>query len=342
MGQLPSSERLFRCELPPLSVRNNMVGPFNFMNLPLDLIVRISYDFLDPVTTVALSLACKDLRCLLLPIIPPKIIFTELRELLLLLENDATSQRPIYFCHQCIRLHPFDPVGEGPTCRRASSFGFRWDLWPYVDHFFQMRDCRMDAVQVDGSNFAIRYRHVRLVMNQHFRGAGAGLPPSAFEVAYRPAWDGGSWASSWSARVIDDEFHLSATHTLDFTGSRARLRAFLNVTRCTICAHVKPKPCWIGFCDAVGFVAPCYNVFHRSCRSCATDYTVTIRRCAPERRVITIVTYHNLGSCRLPEDPKWITFRGGSLFAMETGPLRDTLHSLPGSVRKKWEREIIP
>lgn len=76
---------------------------------------------------------------------------------------------------------------------------------------------------------------------------------------------------------------------------------------------------------------------------CATDYTTTLektiirkrRGLEQERWVLTIKTYHELGSCRSPSDPKWEAFR--HQVSTDSEPGREALDPLPGEVRAKWE-----
>ncbi|KAI6093482.1 hypothetical protein F4821DRAFT_274094 [Hypoxylon rubiginosum] len=347
MGQALSADLLTQYQLPPLSVRNNSVRTFNFRKLPTELIDLIFEDFLDPVTATALSLTCKDLRNGHYRV-PQRLNLLDRRLLLLLLENDSTSQRPVYFCHHCVGLHSFDPVREGPTHPSLPHFKFGPDDWPLAP-YGRLNDCCQDIVRVDGNNFVIEYRHVRLIMNQHFYG-GAGLPLSTFNVTCRPEYDDGRWSQKWSARIIDDELFLSATHTLNYRGSKGDFREIVNRSECNICAHVKLNELWTIFGGDVSgaegtparswprrnFLEPCGNV-HHVCISCATDFTITVEeRSEPERWVLTIVTYHQLGSCRYPNDPRWVAFRGGRRFHSVPTPLRDTFGIMPGSVREKW------
>ncbi|KAI0470944.1 hypothetical protein GGR56DRAFT_121666 [Xylariaceae sp. FL0804] len=91
-----------------------------------------------------------------------------------------------------------------------------------------------------------------------------------------------------------------------------------------------------------------------SCDVCLTDYETTITRQArggPEGTgaatangggiwSLTITSYHQLGSCRSPYDPKW------QAFAVERSrwraPKRDEAAHPDGAVRQRWESQATP
>lgn len=380
------------------------------MQLPVDLVLLISDSFLDPISALALSLTCKDLFNILFVKPLPRLENSDQEAFLLLLEKDVSRQRPRYYCHACVRLHSFDPTREGPT---TSDYG----------RALEYNDCRRRRACLDGSEFTIGYHHARLIMNQHFYGAPRGLALSAFDITYRPGdypqqglalstfdinhWPGDyppRWGQQWSARIIDDELFLSATHTLRFDGTEGDFRGMLDQRKYNICAHVGTKkhvdrrsrehaekchgyrqhlydsrnqmlqrrgdahlasPLWFnppwspsrtinsfrreGSASCLPqhrFLRQCRDLLG-SCIFCATDYTTTLSRGnvvgegpkgGREEWILTIVTYHELGSCRSPSDPKWEAFARGVMNDAE--PRREALGSLPGGVKKKWEESV--
>ncbi len=78
-------------------------------------------------------------------------------------------------------------------------------------------------------------------MNRHFYGAPHGLALSTFDTTCWLGLHEPRWAQKWSARVIDDELFLSATHTLRFDGTEENFRAVLDEREHIICAHVNTE-----------------------------------------------------------------------------------------------------
>ncbi|KAI0851960.1 hypothetical protein F5Y00DRAFT_258916 [Daldinia vernicosa] len=99
----------------------------------------------------------------------PKLDLPDLKELLLLLEKDMNGPRPSYFCHTCTRLHYLENTGEDET------------IFNY-NHGIKSNNHCCNDLWLSGSNFAIRYHHIRLIMNRHYYGAPGGLPLSVFDV----------------------------------------------------------------------------------------------------------------------------------------------------------------
>ncbi|KAK1768442.1 hypothetical protein QBC33DRAFT_377470 [Phialemonium atrogriseum] len=251
MGQT-QSVRGRRCQssLPSTGSGGSAPGsaPWSaFMQLPVDLVLLISDSFLDPISALALSLTCKDLFNMLFVKPLPRLENSDQEAFLLLLEKDVSRQRPRYYCHACVRLHSFDPTREGPT---TSDYG----------RALEYNDCRRSRAYLDGGEFTIGYHHARLIMNQHLYGAPQDLALSAFDITYRPgdypqqglalsAFDithrPGDyllrWGQQWSARIIDDELFLSATHTLRFDGTEGDFRDMLDQRKYNVCAYVGTK-----------------------------------------------------------------------------------------------------
>ncbi|KFA69053.1 hypothetical protein S40285_10312 [Stachybotrys chlorohalonatus IBT 40285] len=160
------------------------------------------------------------------------------------------------------------------------------------------------------------------------------------------------WEQSWSARIIEDELFLCATHTIDSSSvSDSQLRALIdNCSAYGICRHVIPsqvsaiqKPRQPGSKEQFSLCRESRG----SCSKCLTDYCTTIERkelrykATPHTQaepagsfwVITIVAYHQLGGCRSPDDWKW-----AAITTSHQGPRYHHVNPAyrPGMVRRKW------
>ncbi|KAI0130724.1 hypothetical protein F4814DRAFT_456747 [Daldinia grandis] len=349
-----------------------------FMQLPLDIIYLIYNSFLDPISTLSLTLTCTDMFAVISVKSLPKLEQPILIEFLLLLEKDASSPRPNYFCDACTRLHYLD------ACEKETMFSY--------SHIINSKNRCSNNLWLSGNDFAIGYHHIRLAMNRHYYGAPRGLPLSS---------------RKWSARAIDGELFLSATHKIRFLGTEGDFQNFLDQKGYQICAHTWTVKRGVGLMDkdeeSEERLHTCFLKLRESynrmtrvrggiseiqrywynptwsssrtinsfrsdesttpmlqsrhlrecwdvpgwCIFCATDYTTTLEKRNVgrwwERRqeewTLTIVTYHQLGSGRTSAEPKWRVFR--KKVSSYSEPLREEFGSLPRSVKKAWD-EFVP
>ncbi|KAI1142511.1 hypothetical protein F5Y05DRAFT_371266 [Hypoxylon sp. FL0543] len=344
---------------------------FPFLELPLDIVVMIFYDFLRPAAAAALSLTCKDLASIFRG--KPSNILREIdrKEFLLLLEKELTPQRPTYYCHWCARLHYFD------LAREHSALYSHGELCLY-------KDCRRSCVQFTGLIFPLH--HFRLILNQYQYGA----PDTRFVQKLlnpsQPVKSPWRWIQKWSAKVISGQLFLSATHKFRFKGTEEGFRQTLDKNEYRICRHVSPRKQFQGDeeyfdeydkkSDATPGERPRLSIsrllasdcvinsfrmegearipsdYRRlrlctevpgSCVFCATDYTTTLQKRVVEgprmrRRpwVLTIVAYYLVGDCDSPLDRKWEVFCGARFSFPE--PCRKAIFdSVPGDVKERWE-----
>lgn len=195
-------------------------------------------------------------------------------------------------------------------------------------------------------------------MNRHFYGAPCGLPLRNLNATsvYNSLFP--LWKQNWSARIIDDELFLRATHTADSDGMsdlvfRSKIDQRLYYY---ICSHLNAKydisplkmPRASSY-EAGDLFAECRDVV-RSCALCLTDYCTTIERNEARHRelpgiwgrnqpartgwVITIVAYHRLGSCRSPLGWKWSSIIGS--LGPGLGNSRGDRGYPAGFARDKW------
>jgi hypothetical protein len=205
-------------------------------------------------------------------------------------------------------------------------------------------------------------------MNRHFLGPehGLSLDILAGHVS-RTTKSGLTKDQTWHSRVIEDELFLSATHVYSHTGDFVQMRRGLNDTHDGgngICSHLGTsywfEPTRIPELNCCNWprmspgsvdetVSLCQHRFIAcnsalgSCAYCLTDYKITIRNEGP-KTTIRIVTYHQLGSCRTPEDWKWRTFVSDSSapkygFDITTRTTSEGYRD--GDIRRTWHTAVF-
>ncbi|KAM7186182.1 hypothetical protein V8F33_011948 [Rhypophila sp. PSN 637] len=305
--------------------------PGPFLELPVDIILHLCRNHLQPASAVALSLTCKSLFGLISSQAKIKIQLDSLNRetLLLLLEKDNGHRW--YYYHNHNALHYFSQDSERYALRSWTS---------YRDE----NDCRLrNLASFHRSSAAIGYHHVRLAMNRHFYGPPNGIPLDRFQLQTTPV---GQWREQWSARIIEDELFLSATRTLSWTGRR--VRDAVDKEDFGMCKHVfSANSSMLQQC-AVDALHPTHNVFG-SCHKCLTDYDITVEQTETsdqtsgnkDMRVcwsITITSYHRLGVGRSPTDRKWHAFATDTYgFWYPDALQRDEVRYPSGSVWQPWK-----
>ncbi|KAI1109885.1 hypothetical protein F5Y14DRAFT_444367 [Nemania sp. NC0429] len=341
-------------------------GPLS--NAPVDVFLLIS-DQLSGDALAALSLTCKSFYILLKARL--QLLGADREALLLLLEKDLGDK--LYYCPFCSRLHPFSPS------------------WTPLDFDLRRRkiqSCCYEGCPVRGEAFrlgnlcryTLGYHHARLVMNRHLFGAPNGLPLENLHrhiVEYR-CRGGRPWTQNLSAKIVDNELFLQATHSfygpdsIAYGGTPGHQRHF-------ICPHIMtsipPGYDWDVF-DTISELKdhglhrlmPCQDVLHH-CSRCLTDFQITIERvkiCERSLRAasmasqrgwvddgtpiydwyevveagwqITIVAYHQFGSCRSPLDWKWKAL-SLPVWGRDLGA-RNLVSYPPGAVRQKCQPAV--
>jgi hypothetical protein len=313
------------------------------LQLPAEILLQIANQ-LGPAHTIVLALTCKTSFDFFYPDAQARIRPSTRGPLLLALEKDLGHL--LYYCHLCNILHPFtsswrpgraqelDSAGDRPRCIDRQHFS------PNI-------------------GMLIGYPHARLVMNRHFLGAPHGLPLSQFDFEHTVRGHRSRWIQHWTARVINDELFLCCTHKMtDWHGTAQIVQEVLNKRSYDVCHHVGTEEVAHLSLRTTGIShresdylkrllseqsLPCHNA-SGSCNVCLTDYQTTIewrQRSSAMRNQsgwdITIVSYHQLGECRSPFDPKW------QAFAVERSRRRavprDATRYPPGSVKEAWEKD---
>ena len=250
-------------------------------------------------------------------------------------------------CHQLHRFSPScSPLTHEHTCfNRENRY---------------LRPCYAGtSFFLETGGYTLGYHHARLALNRHLYGAPRGLPLHNLTAEAVQGMVVPNWKQSWTAKVIDDELFLRATHTVNNLGmSDGALRSLVDL-HCAyfICCHTDSsydvpalKMPRLSSCEATRpLFAECREVLD-ACPLCLTDYCTTIERtraprnavpgtrawCQPASMVwiITIVAYHRFGTCRSPSDWMWQSLVGATQPTLDDE--RQNKRYPAGSIRDKW------
>lgn len=301
---------------------------------PLDILFEL-LRFLPSESAVALSLTCKAAFDTLFLVAKHNLNDSSLTELLCLLEGDLS--RRFFHCHFCNRLHRFSPSWS-PSCPELQ-------CGPKVNSFGKL---------------CFNFNYVYLVMNRHYFGHGHGLSLSQLERTIPPFWEG--WHIKSSAMVIKGQLFVCVLHTLELHGDRQQNRRALDHWYDHhICHHITTHPPLIspserdirprrieeldpwGSSGSFSDAKECVDI-GGFCLVCLTDFMTAIQRrddspggLAGEFWSIKVVSYHQLGTCRSPDDWKWQTLTARQPSTSITR--QRYLHSShePGAVKERWD-----
>ena len=232
---------------------------------------------------------------------------------LVLLESDDSAK--YWFCEDCAVLHH----KEG-------------DFW---------RCPAFEVGIVNKGETNLRWAHIHLVMQRHFRGKDFGLPVEVFSEHRKfppPSFKRFLREFTKHGKIVDDEVFIKAKLTID--ASLRIEKAFIR-----ICNHLSTQylsvsqrceefqqliSCRLNHLQsAEKFCAFCVPVLRR-CKWCAIEYDFPIR-CSSKERKLEIDVWANLGSGQSRSDPKW------SLLESFGKPKDEPLKYELGSIRAKYE-----
>ncbi|KAI0171799.1 hypothetical protein GGR52DRAFT_441599 [Hypoxylon sp. FL1284] len=296
------------------------------LNLPLDVLFLIR-DVLPLESLLALSLTCKTAFGTFFPSTP--VSGRGLARFLLLLEKDVSHQ--LFYCHTCGRLHRFSRAwspgssqypSEGPSC----CDGVIYPILPIGIHF----------------------HHAQLVMNEHFYGHKRGL---GLEQMFTSLSRIDGWRINSSARIIRNRLFVCLTHKLLIRESRGGGWEGLSSLRGHhICRHTATLYRLRSWSLLEGTITTAvhdpraryldeHHQIPGSCPICLTDYHVTLERNpiihVPKKVMkLTIVSYHELGTCRSPSDWKWHTY--ATMQPLNGIITRQESSVPPGAIRELW------
>ena len=272
------------------------------------------------------------------------------RTLLLWLERDTPN---LYFCHRCTDLHTWRRVHRDPG----------------IAHYDKCCRNRWNSPFLPGpphTSYRLDFHIARLIINRHLHGEAHGPPLDALSYTAEKydlgdSQDGVLVRQSWRGRIIDDELCLEASVQLYHDKGRTRiLRQHLDKaageTRTLGCGDVlvlgrssnimKPAQYPIRELDrepnSPELFVPVTGTL-KSCRSCFTDYRLDVAWHAldssgPKGWVISVTRWHQLGSCRSPEDTKWNNF---IKYYFDVTPNLRIETCEAGGVYRNWRKQDI-
>lgn len=359
---------LGRCNAAPLTASPESLL---LQKLPVEVLLLVQDELHDtPQAAWALSLTCKALYGLLTPRAP--LLGPRARDSLLkLLEKDASVGSHLYFRPTCHTLHSFSK-SWGPHTREhrllfeldthsityaRPCYEATWDSSVLLNYNLGYHHARL-----------VVNRHLYgppngLPLSNLNRSPSTGWGFGWWEQScsakvidnelflcrtYTLRTGGGVFANSWLLRPSRNE------------REHQKVREEISKYGCSICAHgyikkptddaafAMPEPnASLSPDDPRQLFSPCQDVLG-SCSFCLTDYYTTIKwqtaetkqqqQRARKRRLvdgwlITIVAYHQFGSCRSPFDWKWASMADLTLCCYDT---RDIVGYPPGTIRDKW------
>lgn len=321
------------------------------LSLPVEIIDNVG-QYLSNHEKVLLSLTCSSLRFILAGY--SALLSTEdWRQLLQVVQRDTPH---LFYCHACVKMHPFDQT-FGPTGLPAC---------------FELLDkshCTIAGDDpttfggggrrslVSNNDYQLAFHHVQLVMNRHFFGARHGLPLSRLEVRASSTSSSGSIKTqSWRSQIIAGELFLSAIYVLSHKRNAVHQTWYdAALGRIDICPHTRTRSHWTDIRNMPALEYREENPFEpdnvlrltdgvieeheasQSCSYCLTDIDIACESKSLEARVISITTYHQLGSCRSPGDWKWQVFTTPARECRKDGlPKRVSQGHRHGEVRRAW------
>lgn len=285
-----------------------------FLNLPLD-IQKVIADHLYPARAAALSLTCQAALAVFKPKSPLRAC--ERTALRLRLERDLSRNH--YFCWNCQQLHHY-----------AKHWQARLG-WP-EDMMWSPCANRLVGIHMVGA-WCVGFHHFQLVMNEHYYGPGRGLPAESILEAGRMK----DWYVQPTIAIFEGQCFLSVQYDLRLSGIREANEAalFQDTPTLLFCKHLVTSPDVWG--DAHAMWRRGLHEFRElrdrflfqqvwreegeiqigkqeSCRACLTDYMFEMAQLPqlldPGKKIleIKVVTYHQLGVCRKPDDWMWEAF----------------------------------
>lgn len=258
-----------------------------------------------------------------------------------------------YFCHSCIKLHPWRNMCflclKRP-CRKCGQRPIVWTDWDCSKPDYIAYESGPGSAFVGPDCFCISYIAAHVTMKRHRLGRTHGLPPSALNPdRVRQRCPGATTTRCGTVRIIDD--HLMASVRLKFSSVKgdpvSGLRGFIDRDGPWICHHLRigaRRP----FCrekqvpelekrgSSGEEFLPCSSSV-RSCIACMSDYCIDIKRRSSKKGwVINITTYHDLGTARTPFEWEWMVLKEECSRAPPRWVHGDARAA--GTVRNKWLR----
>ncbi|KAJ3546085.1 hypothetical protein NM208_g2181 [Fusarium decemcellulare] len=300
---------------------------------PDEIILTIA-DHLPGSSLALLGLTCRPFHQLFSRYMPTRTLVPrrEQENFWQILERDIGN---LYFCHECVKPHRWDTWGK-----RLGYAALRLSVGPCV---FRWRySCHPQPELI------IPFPYAHLIINRHLYGPLHGLPVSKVEqnACTTRLENGGRLRKTVQGRIINDELFLKKSLEIWHVGGEdLQLREIISRQYFNVCKHA-----WIGPNSFDFYAIPevsrplewfraCKDALG-SCYDCLTDYSLSIAWGEAEGQqkgwLVSITSYHQLGSCRSPHDWKW------SMASDESTPwhkprCQRTGHE-PGVVRQRWQK----
>ncbi|KAI0838802.1 hypothetical protein F5Y06DRAFT_303693 [Hypoxylon sp. FL0890] len=267
--------------------------------LPTELVLLVS-ELLPTADAVCLGLTCKGMYYILnIPDLGRRLDVDVVEILLGRLESEITG---VSYCCVGQRLARFT------TCTLAKRY------FIFHCHFHTARKSRGPLdVNFGLSLFYLSWCAARTVTNYQIHGPQHGLPASSLASMYdhQDQEHGVYWKEAWTAKLIHGELLVSCTHTFFHESADAgKLQTYFNTNTIAVCRHLR--------LSAARHYQPNVKKLHISmignteqhdmgwCWKCETDWETSTEWTDTERGwTVTARTYHGLGTCRSPHDPKW-------------------------------------
>jgi hypothetical protein len=340
----------------PHTLPNAMLGTQNkqaqsplVSMLSVELILSIADQTTSPAYVVSLALTCKILF-LILSKHTFKRLDTHSKEVLLTnLERDISW---VVYCPVAGRLLPF----------QSRENGFEYPKAPSPNHEFSITGALNIYSMCPDKRPCISFLETRLVRNHRLFGPTHGIPLSCLSLA------GAEFSSclfmetqcrvfletSRTAKWVGEDLLLSSTWTIQVMGvqrpgrfipyesSYHFLRRMNIMATCYHCILDGEANGHDGVLDP-SFDEAGSRLFANSayegrgaCSVCDTDWDLSISW-SKRSLVYKLITYHDLGCCSIPPDPKWVRLLKNDRFqAMRSSP-RESRH---GYVRHRWINSV--
>lgn len=299
------------------------------LTIPTEIILMVTKN-LDKPSLLCFALTCQTLKCYCFPK-SLNLSSSEQTEFLLLLEKDAAEY---YFCHFCVKLHPwyacwFDHP-QNLSRDFYTKFGDHCRMMNWFHHF----------------SLSLPYPLARVVMNRHFYGASHGVCVDKLAHRDQLTHSRCCWTSSrdWEARIIDDQLMLSSTISLGPLRDSEGLRTVIKTGLLSLCRHLTAEVLFprhqISTQVILGsqpdhFAQRLQSV--NSCPICMTDYCIDINW-KGNGWTIEIITYHMLGGIRSPWDWTWLAMAYFPDKAVQIPRHKQPSGHQPGIVRHIWSK----
>jgi hypothetical protein len=342
---VPAFVRWLPCWLRGRTPREEPQAASLLLRQPVDILLSIK-DQLPPESSTAVSLTCKLAFRIFFHTTSGKLDRKSRLNLLLALEPDVS--RELYFCHACTQLHYF-----------SSS----WVL----DSRSKESQCHDGAVKL--GDLHVGFNLVRLVMNAHLFGPGRGL--SLCQLGVKT--DHLPWTSSMTARIIHGQLYVRVSHRVSLPERRYKaFHAMCYHFEHEICEHIttgysrrNPKDFLFKRPKQIPELESLVDILltdHESpkdcaaipgaCSFCPTDFDTTIKvrnqdiSSDPEVLPVDllIVSYHQLGHCRSPEDSTWGLFSHKLSYWEQDSVSRARRLGTSfeeGAIRRRWEETTL-